>query len=218
LPDTIKRRAGNDYAALVADYPDRTYLPLGEWQKFNVERDVAYRIRDQINAHPIAGAMLEGCSPEVVAIWTDKETGIKCKCRIDLLRNDFKRIVDLKTTAKFIPYQIVKVGYSYGYHIQVAMYVDALCTLKGLDFDEDPPEMYYIFVEKEPPYLIMLADGHASYDEMQELSDPYGYLRMGRLGYRQALHTILSCQSNDVWEGHPYDPQEMIIPKWAGWE
>ncbi len=234
LPDNIKSRRGAEWERLRDAFPEKTFLPPSEWATFQRERDVAYRVRDSILNHPIAGELMRDISTEVVIIWTDKETGVRCKGRIDILGKNSDYLGDIKTTSKFIPYQIAKSGYYFGYHIQSAMYTDAVCQLTGKDLD-NPMPFWFIFVESEYPHLVSLYNGHSAFDErnvtmdvLENVDEEIGYLaqrkqelnflEFGREQYKAALRTIANCEMTGEWEGHPFSPLEMVIPKWAGSE
>lgn len=234
LPDNIRARRGAEWEQLRDAFPEKTFLPSSEWKTFQKERDVAYRVRDSILNHPIAGELMRGIRTEVVLIWTDKETGVRCKARVDIFGRDADYLGDIKTTSKFIPYQIARSGYYFGYHIQSAMYTDAACQLTGKD-PKDPMPFWFIFVESEYPHLPLLCNGHSAFDERKQAAEFHdseesyeGYLadraksleflEFGREQYKAALRTIAQCENTGEWEGHPYTPLDMVIPKWAGSE
>lgn len=218
LPDYIKQRRGKEWQDLQSAYPEKKFLPPAEYVKFEESKAIAEQVRASILNHPVVGNFFNGGERyEVVAIWTDKESGVRCKGRIDILGSEFSYIADLKTTSHYVPYRIARSGYFWGYHVQSAMYTDAVCTIQGLDFDEPPP-LWFIFVESNPPHLVLPANGHDAMDERTGEIVPKGYLEEGRMQYKQALKIIADCQNKNEWDGHPFDPVEMVIPKSAGYE
>lgn len=218
LPPDIKQRRGKAWEDLRDGNPTIKFLPQSEYEKFLQDKKAAEIIRSAIFNHPVISNFFTGGERvEVVMIWTDKDSGVRCKGRIDILGKDFSFIADLKTTSHFIPYRIVRSGYFYGYHVQSAMYTDGLVTLTNGDFDEPPP-FWFIYVEKSPPHLVLPANGHQAMDERTGEISVYGYLNEGREQYKYALKVIADCQAKGEWEGHAYDPADMVIPKSAGWE
>jgi len=213
LPESIKQRRGDDWIALQAANPDIKYLSKSEWGKFETSRDAAGRVAKSIRSHPVAKNIVDKFYPEVVIVWTDKDTGVRCKCRIDVYSPEQKLIADIKTTSKKNPYQIGKSGYYLGYHIQASMYTDAVLAATGTE-----PKFYFVFVESEPPHLVCIANGHDAYDERAEDSIPGSYLELGRDQYRDALQVIKRCQENNEWEGFPLDIFEMVVPRYANME
>jgi hypothetical protein len=223
LPPEIKKRAGKKWDELQAANPEVRYMPKAEYELFQSEKEIAYRIRDSILDHPVAGNFFKGeYQTEVTIIWTDPETGIRCKGRIDILPNDLSFIADPKTTTHTMPFKALKASYYFGYHIQTAMYTDAICILSEkadlINGTERLPSFYYIYVEKETPHLVFVADAHSCYNEGNDANEPFGYLQFGRDQYRFALKTVKHCMDSDQWEGHPLDAHEMVLPKFAGME
>lgn len=216
LPDNIKRRAGKDWEDLQAAFPEKTFLPASEWKKFQADRDIALRVRDQIIDHPVAGQLLNNVRTEIPMIWTHEKTKVRCKGKMDILAEDLSYIADIKTTSKIMPYQILRSGYYFGYHIQVAMYCDGLAKLTKRAGQDIP--FWFIFVETEPPYLVSVADGKAAYSEGWDESQPLQYYKFGKEQYEDALRIIADCQAKGEWEGHQFEPFEMILPKFAGME
>jgi hypothetical protein len=85
-----ERRAGKEWAAFCEQHPDQTILKRDEYES-------CLAVRDAVRAHPVAAALLRSGEAEQTILWTDTETGIECKARIDWL--GAAGLVDLKTTA-----------------------------------------------------------------------------------------------------------------------
>lgn len=81
-----------------------------------------------IEKHPQLGKTVSGGYPEVSIFWTDAETGVKCKSRLDYLK--VQAIVDLKSFGnpldKPIDVAVRNAIASRGYFVQAAMYQRAL--------------------------------------------------------------------------------------------
>ena len=215
LPPEVIRRSGDKFKQLCAENPGVSFLPPGEWAEFSAIKDSSMIIRERVKSHPVAWEIVERSKPEVSFVWTDQDTGVRCKGRADLLSDS---IVDIKTTTRSGQYQMAKSSYWMGYHIQAAMYTDAVTILRGGDPNIDPVRFWFLFIEKELPHLISLFDGHAAYDERSDDCVPKGYLEFGRRKYKEALSTIKRCEESDTWDGYSFEPREMVIPKYAGWE
>ena len=213
LPPTVKTRKGKDYDQLCLDNPDITYHSPSEWREVVKHIESAWHVQQSVLSNPRIVAILEQAKSEVVLIWTDIDTQVRCKARLDLLSSE---IADLKTTSYSVSYQVGRCGYKLGYHIQSAFYTDGHTTASG-GILSDPFKFSFIFIESSPPYLVSIFDGHGAYDERDEKHHPYIYLEMGRGQYKDALKTIKMCQKSGEWPGHVDDP-EMVIPKYAGWE
>jgi len=163
--------------------------------------------------HPVAKTFFDDFHPEVVLIWTDEYSGIRCKGRVDCLAKDGSLMADPKTTSKRMQYQMAKSGYYLGYHIQAAMYTDGYAAITG---NEIP--FYFVFIESEPPHLVVPANGHSAFDERTDADSDKGYLELGREQYRAALMTIARCTESGEWDGYPMEVMDMVIPKFAGME
>lgn len=213
LPDSIKRRTGTAWEQLQAENLDVTFYPPGEWADVTENIEIAKAVAESAHRHPIAADLLSNVDTEVSMLWTDKETGLRCKGRMDAVSTGRRHIADIKMTSRTTPYQIVRAAYGFGYHVQSAFYTDGLKALTG-----NTPRFWFVFIEENPPHMILVADGHSCYDERDAATNPLGYLQIGREQYKQALKTVADCQASGEWEGYPIEPMEMCIPKWAGFE
>ena len=169
--------------------------------------DVA-RIEDMasvIRAHPIAGQLLdpERGKAEQSLFWADEDTGVRRRARLDwwLPAGDLGRAiaVDYKTTSSADPDAIAKAVANYGYYMQADWYCDGI---RALSLDTDPAFLF-VFQEKEPPYLITVA----------ELDDEAR--RAGRARNRQAVERFRDCSEAGVWPGYSDDIAYISLPPWA---
>jgi len=133
---------------------------------------------------------------EHTVFWTDKETGIECKARFDVLG---PLLVDLKTTRDASPKGFQRAIATYGYHIQAAHYM-AGAVANGME----PRGFLFACVETSAPYL---AAGYL-------LGNPT--LEQGERERRDALLTYAQCLREDRWPGYNDDRIEVIdLPNWA---
>lgn len=126
-------------AALIEQY--------GEGNLLTFERhDEVMAIQAAVNRHPKAlNLFSQAKEREIVILWTDAETGISCKCRIDAMAGII--LADLKTTDDASVDAFQASIFKYGYHRQGAMYLRA-CKAAGLDIQH----YSIVAVEKEPPF------------------------------------------------------------------
>ena len=160
-------------------------------------RRIAIAVRDSLHADPVTGPMIRGGYSEQSLEWTDEETGMPCRGRVDHVNG---RLSDLKTTTHDgllrFPREIAK----YSYHGQIAFYSDGLAAC-GIEV-EHPPAI--IAVEKAAPYDAVVYELGA-----RELD-------AGRRMYREYLRTIQRCAENGDWpgiSGGKVVPLE--LPEWA---
>lgn len=85
-------------------------------------------------AHQSAAKALTGGHPEVSIFWTDPEYGVLMKSRVDYLK--VQAIIDIKSFAnsqnKPINTAIANTVANYGYHVQAAVYHDAVQAAKAM--------------------------------------------------------------------------------------
>ena len=163
--------------------------------------ELASILKDKLLQHPIASKLLSGKGEnEVSLFWTDDETGVRCKCKIDRIKNDI--IIDLKTARSTKPEDFKRQAYDLGYHRQAAWY------LSGFEKCYQRPAKSFVFVtiEKEPPYSITIF-------EPTELLKEVGIIETSKL-----LATYKDCLDKGQFYG--YDGAEPTIqslepPNWV---
>lgn len=165
------------------------------------QMDLANTLKEEIYKHPIANKLLNGKGENEIALfWEDEETNVKCKCKIDRIKNGI--IIDLKSTRSAKPEDFMRDAYNYGYHRQSAYYC------KGYEkcYNETPKGFVFITVEKEPPYAVTVF-------EATELFKEVGGIEIGNL-----LAVYKSCI--DLGEFPSYDGFEpkihaLDLPNWV---
>ena len=159
-----------------------------------------------VRQHPVAGALLdpERGEPERSLFWVDEDTGVHRRARLDwwLPTGDFGRViaVDYKTCTSADPGVIAKAVANYGYYMQDAWYTDGI---RALFPDHDDPAFVFVFQEKEPPYLVTVA----------QLDDDAR--AAGRARNRQAIERFRDCIEADSWPGYSDDIAYISLPPWA---
>jgi PDDEXK-like domain of unknown function (DUF3799) len=164
---------------------------------------------EAIRRHPLASHLINPYrdgKPEQSLFWTDEETGIQRRSRVDWLpERGYGRFVlaDYKTCDHADPASIAKAVTNYGYLQQEQWYLDGIRAL-GLD---DNPDFWFVFQEKNAPYLVNVA-------RVKE-EDRW----IGRARNRDAIEVFRDCTERDVWPGHEGDTEDGItdieLPPWA---
>lgn len=186
-PGAVRR--GKEWEAFKAEHEHDEIVTLAE-------RTTAQEIADAVRRHPAAEELLDGSFVEQALRWTDAETGIECKGRVDQVSG---RLADLKTAQSIEPHAFQGAVARYGYHTQAAFYVDGLAA-NGIDYLAAP---VLIAVEKEPPYDVLV----------YEL--PARVIEAGRAEYRRLLRTLQSCRASGLWPGRCADLVQLTLPAWA---
>ena len=165
--------------------------------------DRARAMVSALRQHPLAGALLDPSTgrPEVTAAWIDADTGVWLRARYDWLRDQTDGrpiIVDLKTCISADMATLQRAIHTHGYHQQAAWYLDGASVL-GID----APRFVFVFVEKDPPYLIRVVQ-----------LDPVAE-RIGRARNREAVGIYAECVRTGVWPGYGDDIPLIPLPAWA---
>lgn len=165
--DGRKTADKEEKAALIAEY--------GEGNLLSFERhDQIVSIVDAVKRHPRASSLFSQAKErEVTVLWTDPETGLSCKARIDAMAGVI--LADLKTTVDASVEKFQASIFQYGYHRQAAMYFRA-CRAAGLDIKH----YSIVAVEKEAPYgcNVFSLDEAAIHQGDQEISDLLKQVRL----------------------------------------
>ena len=109
---------------------------------------------EAVKRHPIANRLINGPGKHEEALfWTDEDTGIKCKVRLDALVGKGKdmMVVDYKTAADAKTDVVSRMIFRYGYHVQSHMYTHAVQVNYGL---KERPPFVLVVQEKKPPYAV----------------------------------------------------------------
>lgn len=187
-PAVNKRTNGGKaaWAEFCAANPGKDVITADEYQTLINMREAVYQ-------HPFARMILaEGVSEQTV-IWTDPDTGIKCKCRPDRIpSNGAGVLVDLKTTTDAGEHGFTRSVTGYGYARQAAYYLDGYNAATGAAADA----FVFVAVEKTAPYRV----------EVYEL-DPE-FIAWGREEYRRLLELEYTCRSQGEYPNRQSD--EMI--------
>lgn len=166
-------------------------LTPADWQRIEA-------MGDAFLSHPQIAPFLEAPGkPEHILTWTDAETGIKCKGRLDRLLDD-GRIFGVKTTSKFGARQFAAHAWDMFYHVQWAFYHDG-AVANGIDV----PEVTEGVVETSGPFDACLYEA------------PAHILERGRDTYRGWLRLLAKCEARNDWPGRYPERLEFEPPRWA---
>lgn len=168
------------------------------------EYDDVMGMAESVLTHPTARRLLENGNPEVTVLADDPDTGVAMRARFDYLSADHTRAADLKTTrGSASPTEFTRSVAQYGYHIQEAWYTDALRFATG---NTTSPEMTFIVVEKNAPYLTAV---HKLDSE---------YRAIGEHRAEQARRIYKHCMDTWEWPGYPTDTHTLEPPAWLSYE
>ncbi len=162
--------------------------------------DSALAVRDAVHADAFVSSIVinENATVEASGYWLDEATGMLCRCRPDLWREDLGIMVDVKSTASAHPDDFARSVINYGYHAQEAFYSDGWREL-----GKNVEGFVFLAWEKASPYACGI----------YEL--PPAIVEEGRAIARRALETYAQCQSAGQWPAYGEGVQELEFKRWA---
>lgn len=137
-------------------------------------------------SNPLVKVLLNG-EHEKEFFWTDKHTGEKCKCRVDVLSliKGRRVITDLKSADSAETSVFMRKAIEYHYHTQAAYYTDGV----KVNINEDT-DFVFVVIEKKPPYAINVLQA----DDL--------FIKYGQNECRQLLNTYHDCNVSGNWYGY----------------
>jgi hypothetical protein len=147
----------------------------------------------RLKSLPGASKLIVG-QPELCFFWTDIETGIQCKCKIDVL-SPAGVVVDLKTCQDASPKKFSATILDRRYQVQGAWILDGIrkaVEQSGISFPI-------------PDSFILLA---------QEKSEPFR-VAQGEEMYRKDLETYAECVTKNEWPDYPDQVVDIECPIWS---
>ena len=146
--------------------------------------------------HPGAATLLSGEGlVEASIIWTDPETGVRCRCRPDWWR-DRALPADLKCVQDASRDGFRRAVRQYGWHAQAAFYSDGIEALTG----EAPAAFVFAAVETSPPHAVGLWQLPQALGDTHDDRDPT--VEEGRALYRGWLDKYARCLAAGEWPGY----------------
>lgn len=195
--------------------------------------------------NPLVNKLLQG-EHEEPFFWTDPDTGVDCKCRLDSWHRDENGvpvIVDYKTASDASYKYFLRDVVSYGYYFQAAMYSEGLIQnglcprlIKGKPkkrWWKDPATGKRKYWTEYPETIVMGGtEGEIIHPRfvfiVQEKAEPYAvnvfeidtdFIMAGYDKFRELIGTYVSCESTGFWPGYlgPFnEPNVMTLPGWLG--
>lgn len=152
-----------------------------------------------IDSHKIAGPIVRVARPEQTITWTDAETGVACKARLDLLGPTY--LADVKSTRNLKPRDFLRDVAKYLNHAQFAFYHDGAIASGALPSDATYP--YVIAAENVEPHDVVIYRTHLF------------ALEAGRKVYRKLLARLLECEAAGWWPGMAPGLMSLGLPDYA---
>jgi hypothetical protein len=182
-----KIRRGKEWDAFKEMHASRTILKRDEYRECLAKRDAVRRYQ------PARDLLAKGEAEKTIE-WTDVDTGLFCKARLDWLGSS---IVDLKGTKTIDARRFGQSAAQWGYYCQLAFYREGIRVLTGRELD-----CRIIAVEHEAPHDVAVFklgedDLYAGWEECRRL-----------------LKLLAECRETNRWPGRYESEQELSLPNW----
>lgn len=157
------------------------------------ENDMAMQMRQALYEDPYASKFLSVFRPEQVYVWTDPETGERCKMKADAVTviDGQDVLIDFKTTDSCQDGHFERSVKKYGYRLQAGMYSEGYFANTYRE-----PRFVFISQEKKPPYACRVYE-----------CDPY-FVQQGKEDFHRLMQIYHHCKETDSWPG--YAPTELL--------
>jgi hypothetical protein len=197
----------SDEFAVAPEVNRRTKAGKADWAKFCelsegkmvVDRktfDTCRAMAKELMRHKVTRELLADGQPEVSIVWSDEDTGILCKARLDYLLPPM--VGDVKTTRDGDARAFSNSSASYGYYRQAAFYLDGARAC-GLDVST----FVFATVESAQPHDVVAYAANRN------------FVTAGRKRYRRALFVYKACLESGNWPGrNETGVEELELPYW----
>ena len=141
---------------------------------------------------------------ESTILFIDPETGAPCRIRPDFMilpcdEYPFGLLGDLKSTADASPAAFGKSVWSYGYHIQAALYRRGFMAAFGTS---EPPDFFWPAIENDAPHASVIYQA------------PAEALHYGDIRVTELLELYNECRTNNHWPAYG-ETGELTRPGYA---
>lgn len=137
---------------------------------------------------------------EIAFVWTDAETGLLCKGRLDRFCRwqDYSLVLDVKTVQDAREYAFARDVAKFHYHVKASWYLAGLRALAPVE-----RRFVWLAIEKEPPYA------HCMYEPDE------GSLNEGEAVWKRLIAQYAKCKESGVWPGYQSGIHPLALPRWA---
>lgn len=200
-------RRGSDFELFQLKNHGKTILTADEFERVQGCEDSLLNNPDfplEVFLRGVPGE-LEAARAEFSIFWTDDETGVKCKVRLDAVRIDGTVMpLDLKSCDDAREEGFVQQVSRLHYDLQAAFYLEGLKRFTG----QDAP---FLFGAVES------ADPHCSMFHIMGSNSEW--IANGRRKMRHALNALAECERCGQYPGYPHrGVNELSMPHWLQWQ
>ena len=170
------------------------------------EMDRAKKMIYEIGQHPLASRIIAGATAEMPYTWTDKETGLPCKCKIDAIKRTKNGIVviDYKTSSDI--QSVLNWPQKLQYPLQAEFYSQAVKEKYG----EDPCEFIFIIQSNKEGEEDVIAVANVEYDTGLVAKD---IVKSHMTSIADKLKAWDETHNKSIWAAYP-NRVEMRYSNW----
>jgi len=183
-------------AAFEQEHPTKTILLSKDFETIK-------RVLDLVYNHPTAPKYLKGLK-EKTFFWKDIETNALLRCKPDVVCVSEHALIDIKTTSKGAdPTNFRRSMYTGQYHIQHSFYIEGVNeAVQQAEFTQSKP-----FLDPISRFIFMVIELDEDDPEIAFYELYPSLVIEGRILWRKALRSLLSCIEKNDWPSYPHDPQ-----------
>ena len=181
------RRAGGDWNEFAAVNASRTILKADDYRR-------CLAVRDAVRGHRAAHRLLRKGKAEQTVTWSDPQTRIRCKARLDWIGPE--AAVDLKTTRDIEQEAFGRVVHNLGYLGQLGFYDNGL-RANGI----------------RVPWAVIAVEANEPHDVAVYVVDDET-LDYGRDTAWELLHKLKRTRGRKAQGQYPV-PVPLMLPRWA---
>ena len=199
IVDFGKTRANKKYDQAKEENPGKIIVTQDE-----VDR--ATKMIQNVKCHKLASLILDGATAEMPFVWTDKETGMPCKAKLDAIKRTRNGIVviDYKTSSSIE--DVLKYGQKLQYPLQAEVY----CRAVEAKYGEKPCEFVFIIQSNKPGEEDIVCVANVEYESQQVAHDIVD-AHMNEIKTR--LQRWDETHDKSLWEAYP-ERMEMRYSNW----
>jgi len=203
VPAPALNKNSDKWKNLVAELAAKGQEPIDpdNWQRLHA-------MREAVMNDPFVGPLFGNGLSEQTLLFTDPETQLPGKARIDWLPDAYPNVlVDLKTTRSGNPRSLSRSCWDYGYHTQAAFY-----SMAWREVTNEAPEAFlFVFIEKPDD-----PDDTPLPPQLYELDPPYR--EAGEKQVRDWLNVLKQCMDEhgaNPWPHYTKGLSTLAAPTWA---
>ena len=182
-------RKNKKYEQAKEEYPEKIIITQNEL-------DRAMKMVANVKEHKLASMILDGATAEMPFMWTDKETGMPCKAKLDAIKRTKNGIVviDYKTSSSIE--DVLRYAQKSQYAIQAEFYKDAVKAKYG----EEPCEFVFIIQSNKEGEEDVVCVANVEYETQEAARN---IMESYKEQIKQKLELWEKTKDKNIWSAYP---------------